>query len=67
MKNSVTDTTDFSCSERMQKKSNSGILHMSEQFLFFKQSLKDGLYAKQHTFIHFYVFNCLDHTIQRVK
>ena len=35
-----------------KKKSNSGISHMSEQFLFFKQSSKDVLYAKHHTFIH---------------
>ena len=67
VKNSVTDTTDFGCSERMKKKSNSGISHMSEQFLFFKQSSKDVLYAKHHTFIHLYVFYCIDNPKQRVK
>ena len=69
MKNSVTDTTDFGCSGRMQKKSNSGISHMSEQFLFFKQCSKDVLYAKHHTFIHVYVFLLLrsPHTEGKMK
>ena len=67
VKNSVTDTTDFGWSERMHKKSNSGISHMSEQFLFYKQSSKDVLYAKHITIIHLYVFYCIDHPIQRVK
>ena len=67
MKNSVTDTTDFGCSERMQEKSNSGISHMSEHFLFFKQSSKDVLNAKHQIFIHLYVLYCIDNPIERVK
>ena len=67
VKNSVTDTTDFGCSERMPKKTNSGISHMSEQFLLFKYSSKDVLYAKHHTFVHLFVFYYIDHPIQRLK